>query len=47
MKQGRGDDYIPVPLTSSNCGWHRGRFYFRNHPEHALPSYTGCSIAKS
>jgi hypothetical protein len=20
MKQGRGDDYIPAPLTSSNCG---------------------------
>jgi hypothetical protein len=24
MKQGRGDDYIPVALTSSNSGWHRG-----------------------
>jgi hypothetical protein len=23
MKQGRGDDYIPVPLTSSNSGWHK------------------------
>jgi hypothetical protein len=47
MKQGRGDDYIPAPLTSSNSGWHRGWFYLRNDPEHALPSYTGCSIAKS
>jgi hypothetical protein len=47
MKQGRGDDYIPVPLTSLNSGWHRGWFYLRNDPEHALPAYTGCSIAKS
>jgi hypothetical protein len=46
-KQGRGDDYIPVMLTSSNSGWHKGWFYLQNDPEHALPSYTGCSIAKS
>jgi hypothetical protein len=46
-KQGRGDDYIPVMLTSSNSGWHKGWFYLRNDPEHALPAYTGCSIAKS
>jgi hypothetical protein len=24
MKQGCGDDYIPVTLTSSNNGWHKG-----------------------
>jgi hypothetical protein len=47
MKQGRGDDYILVMLTSSNNGWHKGWFYLRNDPELALPSYTGCSIAKS
>jgi hypothetical protein len=48
MKQGRRrNDYIPVALTSSNSGWHRGWFYLRNDPEHALPLYTGCSIAKS
>jgi hypothetical protein len=47
MKQGRGDDYIPAPLTSSNNGWHRGWFYLRNDPEHTLPSYTSYSIAKS
>jgi hypothetical protein len=47
MKQGRDDDYIPTPLTSSNSGWHKGWFYLRNDPEHALPVYTGCSIAKS
>jgi hypothetical protein len=46
-KQGRGDDYIPVMLTSSNNAWHKMWFYLRNDPEHALPSYTGCSIAKS
>jgi hypothetical protein len=23
-KQGRGGDYIPGMLTSSNCGWHKG-----------------------
>jgi hypothetical protein len=46
-KQGRGDDYIPGMLTSSNCGWHKGWFYLWNDPECELPSYTGCSIAKS
>jgi hypothetical protein len=45
--QGRGDDYIPVTLTSSNSGWHKGWFYLWNDPEHALPPYTECSIAKS
>jgi hypothetical protein len=25
-KQGRGDYYIPVSLTSSNSGWHKGWF---------------------
>jgi hypothetical protein len=47
MKQGRGDDYIPTPLTSSNSIWHMGWFYLQNDPEHALSSYTGCSIVKS
>jgi hypothetical protein len=47
IKQARGDDYIPAPLTSSNSSWHRGWFYLRNDPEHALLAYTGCSIAKS
>jgi hypothetical protein len=47
MKQGRGDDYIPVTLTSSNSGWHKGWFYLRNDLEFALPLYTGNSIAES
>jgi hypothetical protein len=47
MKQGRNNDYILTALTSSNSGWHKGWFYLRNDPEHALPAYTGCSIAKS
>jgi hypothetical protein len=46
-KQGSSDDYIPVSLTSSNSGWHKGWFYLRNDPEFALPSYTECSIVKS
>jgi hypothetical protein len=46
-KQGRGDDYISVTLTSSNNGWHKQWFYLQNDPEHVLPAYTGCSIAKS
>jgi hypothetical protein len=46
MKQGWGDDYIPVTLTSSNSGWHKGWFYLRNDPEFALPVYTGNSIAE-
>jgi hypothetical protein len=47
IKQGRGDDYIPVSLTSSNSGWHKGWFYLRNDPEFALPAFTGNSIAES
>jgi hypothetical protein len=47
MKQGRSNDYIPAALTSSNNTWHKGWFYLRNYPEHALPVYTECSIAKS
>jgi hypothetical protein len=47
MKQGRSDDYIPVTLTSSNCGWHKWWFYLRNDLEFALPSYTGNSITES
>jgi hypothetical protein len=47
MKQDRGDDCIPVSLTSSNNGWHKGWFYLRNDPEFALPAYTGNSIAES
>jgi hypothetical protein len=46
IKQGRGDNYIPVTLTSSSSGWHKGWFYLRNDPEFTLASYTGCSIAK-
>jgi hypothetical protein len=47
MKQGWGDDYIPVTPTSSNSGWHKGWFYLRNDPEFALPAYTGNCIAES
>jgi hypothetical protein len=47
MKLGRGDDYIPVSLTSSNSGWHKGWFYLQNDPEFALPLYIGNSIAES
>jgi hypothetical protein len=47
MKQGRGDDYIPVSLTSSNSSWHKGWFYLRNDSEFALPAYTRNSIGQS
>jgi hypothetical protein len=32
MKQGRGDDYILVTLTSSNSGWHKGWFSYGTTP---------------
>jgi hypothetical protein len=47
MKQGRGNNYIPVALTSSNIGWHMGWFYLRNDTEFALPAYTRNSITES
>jgi hypothetical protein len=46
MKQGGGDDYILVSLTSSNNSWHKEWFYLWNDPEFALPAYTGNSIAE-
>jgi hypothetical protein len=46
MKQGWGNDYIPVTLTSSNSGWNKGWFYLQNDPEFALPAFTGNSIAE-
>jgi hypothetical protein len=47
IKQGRGDDYIPVTLTSSNSDWHKGWFFLRNNPEFALLAFTGNSIVES
>jgi hypothetical protein len=47
MKQGQGNDYISVSLTTSNSAWHKGWFYLRNDPEFALPAYTGNSIVES
>jgi hypothetical protein len=46
MKQGRGNDYITLSLTSSSSGWHKWWFYLRNDPEFALPAYIGNSIAE-
>jgi hypothetical protein len=45
MKQGWGSKYIPSLLTSSNSGLHKGWFYLKNDPQHALPKFTGNSIA--
>jgi hypothetical protein len=47
MKQGRGDDYIPVTLTSLNNGWHKGWFYLRNDLKFTLLAFTRNSIAES
>jgi hypothetical protein len=30
VRAGRGDQYIPAQLISSNSGWHDGWFYLRN-----------------
>jgi hypothetical protein len=46
-KEGRGDDYILMTLTSSNSSWHKGWFYLWNDPEFALPVFTGNFIAES
>jgi hypothetical protein len=37
---GRGDQYIPAQLISSNNGWHDGWFYLRNDDDQ-LPRYSG------
>jgi hypothetical protein len=40
VRSGRGDQYIPVQLISSNSGWHDGWFYLRNDGDQ-LPRYSG------
>jgi hypothetical protein len=37
---GRGEQYIPAQLISSNSGWHDGWFYLRNNNDR-LPRYSG------
>jgi hypothetical protein len=37
---GRGDQYIPAQLISSNSGWHDGWFYLRNDDDQ-LPKFSG------
>jgi hypothetical protein len=44
MKQGRGNNYIPSSLTSSNSSWLQGWFYLRNDPKFVLSAFTGNSI---
>jgi hypothetical protein len=40
VRSGRGDQYIPAQLISSNSGWHDGWFYLRNDDDQ-LPKYSG------
>jgi hypothetical protein len=40
VHSGRGDQYIPAQLISSNSGWHDGWFYLRNDGDQ-LPRYSG------
>jgi hypothetical protein len=47
MKQGQGNKYILSLLTSSNSDLHKGWFYLKNDPEHALPKFTGNSISQA
>jgi hypothetical protein len=47
MKQGRGDDYIPSSMTSSNSDWHKGLFYLQSDPEFTLPAFTRNFIGQS
>jgi hypothetical protein len=39
VRSGRGDQYIPSQLISSNSGWHDGWFYLRNDGDQ-LPKYS-------
>jgi hypothetical protein len=40
VRSGRGDQYIPAQLISSNSGWHDGWFYLCNDGDQ-LPRYSG------
>jgi hypothetical protein len=40
VRSGRGDQYIPTQLISSNSGWHDGWFYLRNNGDQ-LPKFSG------
>jgi hypothetical protein len=36
VRVGRGEQYIPTQLISSNSGWHDGWFYLRNDHDRLL-----------
>jgi hypothetical protein len=40
VRVGRGEQYIPAQLISSNSGWHDGWFYLRNDDDQ-LPRFFG------
>jgi hypothetical protein len=40
VRVGRGEQYIPAQLISSNSGWHDGWFYLRNDDDW-LPRFSG------
>jgi hypothetical protein len=40
VRVGRGEQYIPVQLISSNSRWHDGWFYLRNDDDQ-LPKFFG------
>jgi hypothetical protein len=40
VRAGRGEQYIPAQLISSNSGWHDGWFYLRNDDDQ-LPRFSG------
>jgi hypothetical protein len=40
VRAGRGEQYIPAQLISSNNGWHDGWFYLHND-DHRLPRFSG------
>jgi hypothetical protein len=36
--------YLPVPMKTSNKGWHQKWFYVRDDPDSPLPPYLGLSF---
>ena len=40
-KNTRLSEYMPIPLTKENRGWHSSWLYVRNYADAPLPAYSG------
>lgn len=44
LRQSCSQEYMAIPLSTSNKGWHSDWFYVKNNPTALLPAFMGCHI---